>query len=144
MRGFSFAVLPDRINVHLPIGNTASKAWDPAQSTKASGKLEFHILSADPEPLTLGIRVSNHCVVQLSPPGMHMLHLCFADDIRTPEIDKNLVGTDFPEPSAAQVQEAEKLVERLTMEDSFVGMYENPLLQRHYQVSCYPEMKCAL
>lgn len=74
---------------------------------------------------------------------MHMLHLCFADDIRTPEVDKNLVGTDFPEPSAAQVQEAEKLVEKLTMEDSYVGMYENPLLQRHYQVSRKPKMNRA-
>ena len=78
------------------------------------------------------------CAAQLSPPGMHMLHLCFADDIRTPEVDKNLVGKDFPEPSAAQVKEAEKLVEKLTMEDSYVGMYENPLLQRHYQVSHKP------
>ena len=72
--------------------------------------------------------------VQLSPPGMHMLHLCFADDIRTPEVDKNLVGTSFPEPSKDQVREAERLVEKLTIQDGYVGMYENPLLQRHYQV----------
>jgi hypothetical protein len=60
--------------------------------------------------------------VQLSPPGMHMLHLCFTDDIRTPEVDKNLVGTSFPEPS----------------QDGYVGMYENPLLQRYYQVCGRP------
>ncbi len=83
--------------------------------------------------------MSPGCAVQLSPPGMHMLHLCFADDIRTPEVDKNLVGEFFPEPSAGQVREAEKLVEKLTMEDSYVGMYENPLLQRHYQVSSIPD-----
>ena len=76
--------------------------------------------------------------VQLSPPGMHMLHLCFADDIRTPEVDKNLVGTSFPEPSKEQVREAERLVEKLTIQDGYVGMYENPLLQRHYQVCGMP------
>ncbi len=76
------------------------------------------------------------CAAQLSPPGMHMLHLCFADDIRTPEVDKNLVGRDLPGAQrSAGASEAEKLVEKLTMEDSYVGMYENPLLQRHYQVS---------
>ncbi len=64
-----------------------------------------------------------------------MLHLCFADDIRTPEVDKNLVGTAFPEPSKEQVDRAEELVEKLTIQDGYVGMYENPLLQRHYQVS---------
>lgn len=64
---------------------------------------------------------------------MHMLHLCFADDIRAPEVDKNLVGTAFPEPSQEQTERAEELVEKLTMQDGYVGMYENPLLQRHYQ-----------
>lgn len=73
--------------------------------------------------------------MQLSPPGMHMLHLCFADDIRWPEVDKNLVGTAFAEPDEDQVAEAEKLVEKLTIQDGYVGMYGNPLLQRHYQAS---------
>ena len=63
-----------------------------------------------------------------------MLHLCFADDIRNAEVDKNLVGTSFPEPTKEQVREAERLVEKLTIQDGYVGMYENPLLQRHYQV----------
>jgi hypothetical protein len=76
----------------------------------------------------------SHAELQLSPPGMHMLHLCFADDIRKPEVDKNLVGTSFPKPSSRQVGEAERLVEKLTIQDGYVGMYENPLLQRHYQV----------
>ena len=62
-----------------------------------------------------------------------MLHLCFADDIRAPEVDKNLVGTVFPEPSKEQTARAEELVEKLTIQDGYVGMYENPLLQRHYQ-----------
>ena len=66
---------------------------------------------------------------------MHMLHLCFADDIRTPEVDKNLVGTSFPEPSTEQIEKAEELVEKLMIQDGYVGMYENPLLQRHYQAS---------
>ena len=73
--------------------------------------------------------------LQLSPPGMHMLHLCFADDIRTPEVDKNLVGIAFPEPSEDQIAKAEALVEKLMIQDGYVGMYENPLLQRHYQAS---------
>ena len=73
--------------------------------------------------------------LQLSPPGMHMLHLCFADDIRAPEVDKNLVGTAFPEPSKEQIEKAEEIVERLTIQDGYVGMYESPLLQRHYQAS---------
>ena len=64
-----------------------------------------------------------------------MLHLCFADDIRTPEVDKNLVGISFPEPSKEQIEKAEELVEKLTIQDGYVGMHENPLLQRHYQAS---------
>ncbi|CAL8470635.1 g10177 [Coccomyxa elongata] len=72
---------------------------------------------------------------QVSPPGMHMLHLCFADDIRTPESDPNLVGTDFPKASEDQIAAAEAMIEKLSMgESAYVGMFQNPMLQRHYQV----------
>ncbi|EIE22641.1 ATP-dependent DNA helicase ii [Coccomyxa subellipsoidea C-169] len=72
---------------------------------------------------------------QVAPPGMHMLHLCFADDIRTPESDPNLVGTSFPEASEDQIAAAEAMIDKLSMGDSaYVGMFQNPMLQRHYQV----------
>lgn len=76
------------------------------------------------------------CFVQVSPPGMHMLHLCFADDIRNPESDPNLVGTAFAEADEQQVAAAEAMVEKLSMGDNaYVGMFQNPMLQRHYQVT---------
>ncbi len=74
-------------------------------------------------------------MAQVAPPGMHMLHLCFADDIRTPESDPNLVGTSFPEASEDQIAAAEAMIDKLSMGDSaYVGMFQNPMLQRHYQV----------
>lgn len=73
--------------------------------------------------------------VQVSPPGMHMLHLCFADDIRSPESDPNLVGTFFPVANEHQIAAAEAMIDKLSMgEDAYVGMFQNPMLQRHYQV----------
>lgn len=65
-----------------------------------------------------------------------MLHLCFADDIRNPESDSNLVGTVFPAADERQIAAAEAMVEKLSMGDSaYVGMFQNPMLQRHYQAS---------
>ncbi len=65
---------------------------------------------------------------------MHMLHLCFADDIREPESDANLVGTNFSEASEDQIAAAEDMIDKLSMgESAYVGMFQNPMLQRHYQ-----------
>ena len=65
---------------------------------------------------------------------MHMLHLCFADDIRAPEADPSLVGPG-PHPVADEeaIAAAEAVVEKLHLGGAFVGMFENPVLQRHYQ-----------
>lgn len=66
---------------------------------------------------------------------MHMLHLCFTDDIRAPESDPNLVGTSFPVANGDQVAAAEAMIDKLSMgESAYVGMFQNPMLQRHYQV----------
>ncbi|CAL5220319.1 g2309 [Coccomyxa viridis] len=122
----------------MPGSTTAFIALHEAMLSQERVAICTYVRSRNAEPRLVALmaaqEVKDEYGEQLSPPGMHMLHLCFADDIRTPEVDKNLVGEFFPEPSAGQVREAEKLVEKLTMEDSYVGMYENPLLQRHYQV----------
>ena len=68
---------------------------------------------------------------------MHMLHLCFADDIREPERDPAFVGDPpYPVASEEQIGAAEALIDALKMsrEESYVGMFSNPMLQRHYQV----------
>lgn len=82
---------------------------------------------------------SEQCCAQVSPPGMHMLHLCFADDIRNPESDPNLVGTSFPVANDDQIAAAEAMIDKLSMgESAYVGMFQNPMLQRHYQVGLSP------
>ena len=77
---------------------------------------------------------------QVAPPGMHMLHLCYNDDIRAPEADPSLVGPG-PHPVAdeAAIAAAEAVVEKLYLgDDAYVGMFKNPMLQRHYQARSRP------
>jgi hypothetical protein len=74
-------------------------------------------------------------MLQVSPPGMHMLHLCFADDIRNPECEPSLVGTEFQVANEKQITAAEAMIDKLSLgESAYVGMFQNPMLQRHYQV----------
>lgn len=66
---------------------------------------------------------------------MHMLHLCFSDDLREPQADPSLVGWG-PHPVADEeaIAAAEAVVEKLHLgSEAYVGMFENPVLQRHYQ-----------
>lgn len=109
-----------------------------AREARCSGRHWRSVISG----MKLELGQSGHMVIgilasctQVSPPGMHMLHLCFADDIRTPESDPNLVGTDFPKASEDQIAAAEAMIDKLSMgESAYVGMLQNPMLQRHYQV----------
>ncbi|KAK9829077.1 hypothetical protein WJX72_003765 [[Myrmecia] bisecta] len=71
---------------------------------------------------------------QVEPPGMHMIYLPYADDLREPEKDPKLVGnpkTNSTKADKAQVQQAEALIDSLVLGDFLVT---NPVLQRHYQV----------
>jgi hypothetical protein len=72
---------------------------------------------------------------QVSPPGMHMLHLCYADDIREPERDPAFVGPGpHPVASEEQIAAAGAMLDKLQLgPETFPGMFANPMLQRHYQ-----------
>jgi len=67
---------------------------------------------------------------------MHMSHLCCADDICSQELDKKLMGRGFPGSSAEQIEEAEKRVEMLTIEDGYVSMREDSLLRKLVCIIC--------
>lgn len=66
---------------------------------------------------------------QLQPPGFHMVHLPFADDIRAnPEIPSNRA-------SAALIDRMRAIVKQLHMPKGYEPeKYENPSLQWHYRI----------
>lgn len=70
---------------------------------------------------------------QLEPPGMHMLYLPYADDIRHVEElhpDPNVA----PKATDDQVKKAAALMKRIDLKDFSVCQFANPALQRHYAV----------
>ena len=73
-------------------------------------------------------------LVQEQPPGMHLIYLPFADDIRHPEIDPSIVGTTQVFADDQDVAAANALIEALYVPDFQVGGIPNPALQRHFQV----------
>ena len=63
--------------------------------------------------------------IQAYPPGMHVIYLPFADDLRETEFEENKKATE------EQISKAKKLVKTLRINfDS--NQFENPHLQRHY------------
>ncbi|CAI9117358.1 OLC1v1018735C1 [Oldenlandia corymbosa var. corymbosa] len=71
---------------------------------------------------------------QVEPPGMHMIHLPYSDDIR--HIEDLHVETDAlaPRTTDDQAQKAAALVRRVDLRDFSVCQFSNPALQRHYAV----------
>jgi len=62
---------------------------------------------------------------QLYPPGFHLIHLPFADDIRQVKFEPNI------KPDSEQIGKAKKVVKSLRIAfDS--RNFENPALQKHY------------
>ena len=73
--------------------------------------------------------------MQVSPPGMNLIYMPFADDIRSPESDASFLGPEpYAEPDEQQLEAAGKLLKKLHLHDFQPGMVPNPHLQRHYQV----------
>ncbi|KAI3459721.1 hypothetical protein Pfo_016384 [Paulownia fortunei] len=71
---------------------------------------------------------------QVEPPGMHMIHLPFSDDIRPIEelhTDTNPVA---PRATEDQIKSASLLVKRVDLKNFSVCQFANPALQRHYAV----------
>ncbi|XP_022137914.1 ATP-dependent DNA helicase 2 subunit KU70 isoform X2 [Momordica charantia] len=70
---------------------------------------------------------------QVEPPGMNMLYLPYADDIRH-------VEELHPDPDVAskatddQIKKAAALIKRIDLKDFSVCQFANPALQRHYAV----------
>ena len=84
---------------------------------------------------------------QVSPPGMNLIYLPFADDIRSPETDTGFLGPEpYPEPDEEQLATAGKLLKKLHLHEFQPGMVPNPHLQRHYQVNTQmaSHMPCSL
>ena len=80
---------------------------------------------------------------QIEPPGMNMIHLPFADDLRSPEGDPAFVGEGHKYANADQVKAAEAMIDALPLNDFSVGQMPNPVLQRHFEV-CSPGLGSAI
>lgn len=72
---------------------------------------------------------------QTEPPGMHMVFLPFADDLREPEGDPAILPKRIRAATAQQVAAAEALVDAAMLPSGFsAAQLPNPHLQRHYEV----------
>ncbi|KAM7279221.1 hypothetical protein ACFE04_006355 [Oxalis oulophora] len=71
---------------------------------------------------------------QVEPPGMHMIHLPYCDDIRG--VEELLSSANNPAPRATddQIKKAVTVVKRMDLRDFSVCQLANPALQRHYEV----------
>ncbi|GMH40380.1 hypothetical protein BSKO_08284 [Bryopsis sp. KO-2023] len=73
--------------------------------------------------------------VQVEPPGFYLIVLPYSDDLRHPDSDPSIVGTDIPKANAEQIQLAERITSHLTLSSEFSTVdVPNPQMQRHYQV----------
>lgn len=75
--------------------------------------------------------------MQLTPPGLNMIWLPYADDLRAPENDYSFVGDPpYERASDDQVAAATKMLRKIQLHGFVPGNVPNPHLQRHYGVSC--------
>lgn len=83
----------------------------------------------------------DECGNQVEPPGMHVIYLPYADDVRYPEENLFAKGkpkkgeSESPRPhfcSEDQLAEASAVVDALYLEDFEVGSVQNPALQVSY------------
>lgn len=74
------------------------------------------------------------CLLQIQPPGMHMIYLPFSDDLRHPEADPAFTGASNPQADDAQIAAAETMLHALNLKGFDSAGIPNPSLQRHYQV----------
>ncbi|TYI96183.1 hypothetical protein E1A91_D01G053400v1 [Gossypium mustelinum] len=71
---------------------------------------------------------------QMEPPGMHMIYLPYADDIRDDEEIFPDTEEDAPRADEDQIQKAAALIKRIYVKDFSAFQFANPALQRHYAV----------
>lgn len=78
--------------------------------------------------------------MQIEPPGINMIYLPYADDIRTPELDPSFVGAECVRASEDQIELAEAMLAKLILRSFSCYDIPNPGLQRHFQASslCSP------
>ncbi|KAF7837085.1 ATP-dependent DNA helicase 2 subunit KU70 [Senna tora] len=71
---------------------------------------------------------------QIEPPGMHMIYLPYADDIR--DIEEHILVKKEVVPKATddQIKKASALIKRVDLKDFSICQLSNPALQRHYAV----------
>ncbi|GAB2235562.1 hypothetical protein Droror1_Dr00025991 [Drosera rotundifolia] len=71
---------------------------------------------------------------QVEPPGMHMIKLPYADDIREIEEAMDYVDKSSSTPYASedQIKKAVAVMKRVDLKDFSVCQFSNPVLQRHY------------
>ncbi|KAG2323931.1 hypothetical protein Bca4012_038285 [Brassica carinata] len=71
---------------------------------------------------------------QVEPPGMNMIYLPYANDIRDIEMVQSKPGVAAPRASEDQLKKASALMRRLELKDFSVCQFANPALQRHYAI----------
>ncbi|XP_013638444.1 PREDICTED: ATP-dependent DNA helicase 2 subunit KU70 [Brassica oleracea var. oleracea] len=69
---------------------------------------------------------------QVEPPGMNMIYLPYANDIRDIEELHSKPGVAAPRATEDQLKKASALMRRLELKDFSVCQFANPALQRHY------------
>ncbi|KAJ3705585.1 hypothetical protein LUZ61_009290 [Rhynchospora tenuis] len=69
---------------------------------------------------------------QVEPPGMHMIHLPYSDDIRSVEEIHTATDGVAPRATEEQIKKASALIKRIDLKDFSVCQFANPALQRHY------------
>ncbi|KAG7597306.1 Ku70/Ku80 beta-barrel domain [Arabidopsis suecica] len=71
---------------------------------------------------------------QVEPPGMNMIYLPYANDIRDIDELHSKPGVAAPRASEDQLKKASALMRRLELKDFSVCQFANPALQRHYAI----------
>lgn len=88
----------------------------------ARAKSQPRMVALFPQP-----EVLDEHKVQIKPPGMHVVFLPYADDMRKLEYEE-----DMPQASDEQVATMAKIVNKLKYEHS-PDAFENPALQKHFR-----------
>lgn len=72
---------------------------------------------------------------QISPPGFHLIHLPYSDDVRWPERDPAFTGAERAVPTEAAIEAAAQLVNAFKLEEEFDPVdIPNPHLQRWFEI----------
>ncbi|KFK43907.1 hypothetical protein AALP_AA1G189500 [Arabis alpina] len=71
---------------------------------------------------------------QVEPPGMNMIYLPYANDMRDIEELHSKPGVAVPRASDEQLNKASALMRRLELKDFTVCQFANPALQKHYAI----------